>query len=129
MTGWTLRKAIADHVDMAGSVLHTDEGSHYRSIGKEFSAHLTVNHSDGKYVGKRGQSTNRAENFFSQLKRSIDGTHHHVSHQHLGRYLGEFDFRYSYGKETDAVRFARLMGQTGGRRLTYRRLIAGVRAF
>lgn len=32
-------------------------------------------------------STNQAENFFSQLKRSIDGTHHNVSVQHLPRYL------------------------------------------
>jgi hypothetical protein len=33
------------------------------------------------------------------LKRSIDGTHHHVSREHLNRYLAEFDFRYSTRKE------------------------------
>jgi hypothetical protein len=27
VNGWTLRKAIAEHVDIAGSVLDTDEGS------------------------------------------------------------------------------------------------------
>jgi hypothetical protein len=34
-------------------------------------------------------STNVAENHFSQLKRSIDGTFHHVSREHLERYLTE----------------------------------------
>ncbi|MGI8806523.1 MAG: transposase [Acidimicrobiales bacterium] len=39
-----------------------------------------------------------AEGLFSQLKRSLDGTHHHVSVQHLPRYLAEFDFRYTTRK-------------------------------
>ncbi len=30
--------------------------------------------------------------FFSQLKRSIDVTHRHVSVEHLPRYLAEFNF-------------------------------------
>jgi hypothetical protein len=50
-----------------------------------------VNHSIGEYM--RGNVfTNQAEYYFSQLKRSIDGTHHHVSREHLPRYLAEFDF-------------------------------------
>ena len=40
-------------------------------------------------------TTNIVEGFFSQLKRSIDGTHHHVSKTHLQRYLDQFDFMYS----------------------------------
>ena len=32
-------------------------------------------------------TTNAVEGFFSQLKRSIDGTNHHVSRTHLPRYL------------------------------------------
>jgi lysophospholipase L1-like esterase len=36
-----------------------------------------------------------AEGYFSILKRGIMGTYHHVSQQHLKRYLAEFDFRYS----------------------------------
>jgi hypothetical protein len=65
---------------------------------------------------------NPAENFFSQLKRSLDGTHHHVSDVHLSRYLAEFDFRYSTRKLSDTARTQVLMGQIGGRRLTYRPL-------
>ena len=65
-------------------------------------------------------STNQAETYFSQLKRSIDGTHHHVSIEHLPRYLAEFDFRYSTCKSTDTERMGKLIGQVHGRRLTYR---------
>jgi hypothetical protein len=38
-------------------------------------------------------TTNLAEGYFSQLKRSLDGTHHHVTREHLHRYLAEFDHR------------------------------------
>lgn len=81
-----------------------------------------VDHSRYEYV--RGNvSTNQAEGFFSQLKRSIDGTHHHVSRVHLPRYLAEFDFRYSTRKLTDSARMQQMVGQAGGRRLTYKRTI------
>jgi polyhydroxyalkanoate synthesis regulator phasin len=66
-------------------------------------------------------STNRAENFFSQLKRSIDGTHHHVSHEHLDRYLSEFTFRHTTRKSSDTERVSLLGQQVGGKRLTYRK--------
>ena len=64
-------------------------------------------------------STNVAENYFSQLKSSIDGTHHFVSHEHLHRYLAEFDFRYSTRTVTDTELMHMLVSQVGGRRLSY----------
>jgi hypothetical protein len=64
-------------------------------------------------------STNQAENFFSQLKRSVDGTHHHVSVHHLQRYLSEFEFRYTHRKESDTERMVRLIDRVHGRRLRY----------
>lgn len=119
--GHTLRKAIAEQVDVSGSVLHTDAAMHYRQLGQEFSRHEWVDHSAGEYV--RGKvSTNRAEGYFAQLKRSIDGTHHHVSKEHLPRYLAEFDFRYSTCKLNDGDRLQRMIDQTPGRRLSYRPL-------
>jgi len=121
VTGATLRKVIAEHVDIPGSVLHTDSSASYFTLGAEFIAHEAVNHKAGEYV--RGNvSTNKAENFFSQLKRSIDGTHHHVSVEHLPRYLAEFDYRYSTRKMSDTARMKALMGRVGGRRLTYKRV-------
>ena len=122
ITGHTLRKVISEQVDMAGSVLCTDESGSYRQLGREFIAHETVNHSADEYVNVRGATTNRAEGYFSQLKRSLDGTHHRVSVEHLPRYLTEFDFRYTTSTMSDEGRMARLMGQTAGRRLSYKRV-------
>jgi hypothetical protein len=83
-----------------------------------------VNHSTGEFV-KRGAGTNQAENYFSQLKRSIDGTYHHVSVKHLPRYLDEFDFRYSTCKMSDGERLQKMVDQSAGRRLTYKPLKNG----
>jgi transposase-like protein len=127
VTGHTLRKAIAEQVDMSRSHLRTDEGSWYRQLGTEFQSHKTVNHSASQYVRYEDRevvTSNAAENFFSQLKRSLDGTHHHVSRVHLPRYLAEFDYRYSTRQVSDAARMARLLSQVGGRRLTYQRTTA-----
>ena len=125
VAGPTLRKAIAEQVNMADTVLYTDTAAHYRGIAKELLAHEAVNHSEGQYARyKAGKviTTNQIEGFFSQLKRSIDGTHHHVSAKHLHRYLGEFDFRYSTRSENDGERFTRLLGQVAGVRLSWRPL-------
>jgi hypothetical protein len=57
--------------------------------------------------------------FFSQRKRSVDGTHHHVSSRHLPRYPAEFDCRFSSRKLTDSARLRDLMSRTEGRRISY----------
>jgi len=124
VTSATLRKVIAQHVDMSGSVLWTDEGTWYDTLGKEFLSHETVNHTEDEYVNHNGAGTNKAENFFSQLKRSIDGTHHHVSVEHLPRYLSEFDYRFSTRKLSDGERMVQLVKRAEGRRLTYKRVKA-----
>lgn len=122
VTHRTLHKVLSEQVDMAGSTLWTDQAQHYVPLSSQFRAHESVNHSKGEYV--RGNvTTNMAEGFFSQLKRSLDGTHHHVSVEHLPRYVGEFDFRYSTCRMTDAGRMAYLARQMEGR-LSYKRATA-----
>jgi transposase-like protein len=126
VTGQTLRKVIAEQVDMARSRLWTDEGSWYKQLGTEFTDHQSVNHSADEYVRYTAAdviTTNMAEGYFSQLKRSLDGTHHHVSRSHLHRYLGEFDFRYSTCKNSDSARMRMLVGKMSNKRLTYRRTV------
>jgi hypothetical protein len=110
---------LVTHVDPGNTHLHTDSGIHYRKLADEFAQHSAVDHKAGEYV--RGDvTTNHAETYFSQLKRSLDGTHHHVSVEHLDRYLAEFDWRYTNCKLTDTERVGVLIDRTGGRRLTYR---------
>jgi transposase-like protein len=119
--GRTLRAAIEREADLPATVLHTDNAMAYTRIGWKAAGHESVNHTMGEYV-RGGVTTNHAEGYFSQLKRSIDGTHHAVSQEHLHRYLAEFDFRYSTRRLSDSERMARLMGQARGRRLPYRPL-------
>jgi len=117
--GDSLRRVIGEEVDAPQVHLHTDEAQGYAQTAGDFASHSAVNHSVGEYV-KGDVSTNVAETYFSQLKRSIDGTHHHVSREHLNRYLAEFDFRFSTCRESDTDRMKRLGRQVGARRLTYR---------
>jgi transposase-like protein len=119
VTGETLLPAIRQHVDMENTILHTDAAKAYKVAAPHMLRHEFVSHASGEYVGPTGASTNILEGFFSQLKRSIDGTHHRVSVEHLGRYLAQFDFMYTHCKRTDSERMRILLGQIDGRRLTY----------
>ena len=122
VTAQTLAPALHEAADVKNTWLQTDQAAGYRTVGKQAADHATVNHSDGQYVGPGGVGTNFVEGYFSQLKRSLDGTHHHVSKVHLHRYLANFDFMYTHCKATDTARMRTLIEQAGGRRLTYKPL-------
>lgn len=105
------------------SRLMTDEATVYTAkITGDFAGHETVNHGKGEYV--RGDAhTNTAENYFSLLKRGIVGTFHHVSQQHLNRYVIEFDYRYNNRAKLgvdDMQRTEKSVQGIVGKRLTYR---------
>lgn len=101
--------------------LMTDGEGQYRLVADMVLSHDVVNHGIGEYV--RGEAhTNTVEGYFSILKRGITGTYHHVSQQHLKRYLAEFDFRYNERtalKVTDAERAEKAVRGTVGKRITY----------
>jgi transposase-like protein len=122
-TAKTLRET-AVKVASRKSYLMTDENAAYTKLGKEFSGHGTVNHSANEYARLGGFiHVNNAENYFSIFKRGVIGTYHHISEQHLARYLAEFDFRYNnrsgLGVE-DGERAANALKGIEGKRLTYR---------
>jgi len=119
-----LKEAMNDG-DLSTIELHTDGAKPYKKIAKEVRNHEIADHSKGEYVNKRGAGTNAAESFFAQLKRSIDGTHHHVSRVHLQRYLNEFGFRHSTRQMKDAERIATYYKGLFGKRLTYRPIQQG----
>ena len=122
----TLRPILVAQISRK-STLMTDDAGQYRSVGREFTRHESVNHSIEEYV--RGDAyTNTVENYFSILKRGIIGTYHHVSQQHLKRYLAEFDFRYNEREALgvdDAKRMEKAIPGIVGKRMTYRRTNAG----
>jgi transposase-like protein len=114
----TLRPILEKHIHTDTKV-YSDEGGSY--AGTEFKHRGTVNHSIGEYV--RGDvHTNTIEGYFSIFKRGINGIYHHISEQHLKRYLAEFDFRYNERMAlgvTDKMRAAKALGGIVGKRLTY----------
>jgi len=119
----TLQNAILENVSPSAK-LYTDEFVSYSGLDQKF-VHETVNHLN-EYV--RGQvHTNGLENFWSLLKRTLRGTYVAVEPFHMDQYLAEQVFRYNNRatKEnplTDADRFALVVSQIVGRRITYKEL-------
>jgi transposase-like protein len=119
----TLRPLLFQHADRLSSLM-TDESHSYKTTGRHYWQHQTVNHGATEYARtEKGQRwhTNTVENFFSIFKRGIVGIYHHVSEAHFGRYAAEFDFRYNHRDVTDAERADQSLLGIFGKRLTYRR--------
>ncbi len=104
------RKTLHPHLEAnveKGSTIQTDELPSYRTIDQKGYEHETVNHGNGQYA-HNGIHVNGIEGFWSQIKRSIKGTHVHVSGKHTPKYLGEFEFRYNMRK-TPTLMWPRLL--------------------
>jgi transposase-like protein len=101
----------------AGSHIITDEHATYTFINDQYF-HEVINHIDG-YV--RGHiHTNGIENFWSCLKRGLNGTYISVEPFHLDAYVAEQVFRFNNRKtQNDEQRFAKVLSQVAGKRLTY----------
>jgi hypothetical protein len=96
----------------------TDGWTGYDSLATQKYIHETVTHIN-EYV--RGQvHTQGIENFWSLLKRGLNGTYVSVEPFHLDRYVTEQVFRYNNrrGKD-DYDRFSQAVSQIVGKRLTY----------
>ncbi len=119
VTSKTLKPILKQHIREQTYVM-TDEATVYPPITGGFAGHGRVNHGDGEYVRGTFWHTNTVENYFSLLKRGIIGTFHHVSQQHLARYIAEFDFRYNEREISDSARAAKALEGITGKRLTYR---------
>lgn len=86
---------LEENVD-EGAMLHTDESKIYKHLKvKSLYRHESVRHIAHEFV-RDGVTTNNVEGFFGQLKRSLDGTFHAVSHYYLHSYVSEFAFRYNH---------------------------------
>jgi transposase-like protein len=118
VTAANLRRVIRQHIAPTAHLM-TDELRPYRTIGREYAKHDTVNHSRNEYA--RGNvTTNTVEGFFSLLKRGLIGTFHCVSRKHLHRYVSEFAFRYNQRNVNDGARTLAAIRGAEGKRLTYR---------
>lgn len=118
VTAKTLRPIMDMQIAEATRTISDDGGARVRHGSPD---HHSVNHSIGEYV--RGDIyTNTVEGYFSIMKRGIVGVYHHVSPQHLKRYLAEYDFRYNERSTlnvSDAERAAKAVAGVVGKRVTY----------
>jgi transposase-like protein len=113
-----LQSEVRKHVE-AGSAIYTDALKSYEGLN-EFE-HQVVDHAVQYVDGKI--HTNGLENFWSLLKRGLNGTYISVEPFHLFRYLDEQTFRYNNREEmNDYGRFRLALSQITGKRLTYEHL-------
>lgn len=99
-TATAVNNIITDTVK-PGSTIVTDKKSSFMKLKEKYD-HKTVNHTVGKF-SKDGFHTNTLEGFWSMLKRTIKGTHIHVSNKHLQKYIDEVAFRYRYRDQQDKM--------------------------
>jgi transposase-like protein len=117
----TLQAQVLKHVAEDSNV-YTDEAVGYNKLSQKF-VHEIVNHSQ-EYVRGRVH-TNGLENYWSLLKRGLNGTYVAVEPFHLFRYLDEQAFRFNTRKDangrvrSESERFSAALSQIVGKRLTF----------
>jgi len=121
VTRETLQNEILKNVKF-GSTVYTDNAVGYDNGLQRRFIHDFVNKTESYVKGR--VHVNSMENFWALLKRSLRGTYVAVEPFHLSRYVDEQVFHYNYGKDgarklADSDRFAAVMTQVLGRRLTY----------
>jgi len=112
-----LQAEVRKHVE-AGAALYTDALKSYEGLS-EFE-HQVIDHAVAYVDGK--VHTNGCENFWSLLKRGINGTYVSVEPFHLFRYLDEQAYRYNNRKLTDSERCSIAVSGIVGKRLTFDQL-------
>ncbi len=118
VTADNLASAMRECVHPSSRIV-TDELPLYKRATKGYAAHDSVCHSTGEYA-REDVHTNTAEGYFSLLKRAIFGTYHHVSKEHLHRYVAEREFVYNNRHIDDGERVALAIREADGKRLFYR---------
>lgn len=117
------RKAVlhreVQSVVAPSSKLYTDTAGGYQGLGAVYE-HEVVDHAV-EYVRDQVH-TNGLENFWSLLKRSLNGTYVSVEPFHLFRYLDEQVFRFNARATNDYGRFSAVLSWVTGLRLTYKEL-------
>jgi transposase-like protein len=115
-----IQQEVRNHV-AADSALMTDKLQSYDGLIRDY-CHYVIDHAEAYVDGK--VHTNGLENFWSLLKRGLNGTYISVEPFHLFRYLDEQTFRFNNratkdNPMNDADRFHLAVSQIIGKRLTY----------
>jgi transposase-like protein len=114
----TIQGEVRRHVALDTS-LYSDQLHSYTGLALDYD-HQVIDHAVA-YVSGRIH-VNGLENFWSLLKRSLKGTYVSVQPDHLNAYVVEQVLRYNQREDTDAGRFATVVRNAPGKRLTYQEL-------
>jgi transposase-like protein len=114
----TLLPKIRENVAV-GSTIYTDALRSYRNLGPEYS-HAWIDHMVTYAEGN--VTTNRVENFWACLKRTIHGTYIAPRPFHLEAYVDEQVWRFNNRELPDGARLEAAFEGTDGRRVTYKQL-------
>lgn len=103
----------ADAVEIARNTIspeatvHADEASHWDQLAANFPI-KRINHQLA-YSAPDGSCTNQAESFFSRLRRSEIGIHHHIAGKYLQAYATECAWREDVRRQSNGNQFAMLV--------------------
>lgn len=92
---------VAERVQ-PGAIIHADEAAHWDKL---HASYLTrrINHQESYSDGEA--CTNQAESFFSRLRRSEIGIHHHISGRYLAAYAQEMAWREDHRRVSNGEQF------------------------
>lgn len=99
--GKTFKERVRDNVSKDATIV-TDSHNGYEGLNVEYAAHETVNHDAGEYK-RDNWHNNTVEGFWSQLKRTLKGTHIHCDAKYLQIYADEVAFRYMHRDKQDTM--------------------------
>lgn len=94
----------------ADAVVHADEASHWDRLSARFDI-KRVNHQQA--YSQNGACTNQAESFFSRLRRSEIGIHHHIAGRYLAAYASEMAWREDYRRTPNGTQFSMVVSAAG----------------
>lgn len=97
--------ALAKEHIAPGSTVHADEAGHWDKLAARFPI-KRINHQEAYSLD--GACTNIAESFFSRVRRSEKGIHHHLSGPYLQAYVTELAWREDFRRVSNGGQFAML---------------------
>lgn len=106
LSGSSISLHVIKNVE-TGSEIMSDSNNSYKWLDRHYKRE-SVNHS--KEYARGRIHINTMEAFWSQVKRSINGTHHYVTPKHLQSYLDFFAFQHVH-KSSSIAPFLILLGR------------------
>jgi transposase-like protein len=88
-----------------GSTIYADEGSSWDALHQDFKT-KRINHSECYSDGEA--CTNKAESFFSRMRRAEIGTHHSIAGPYLSAYAEEMAWRENQRRNSNGAQYMAL---------------------